>query len=162
MFYLDFARSQLDNVYRGRTISIRSLTDIITHETLRNDMYEFRMNCPRIDYFGDKLLIGELTELKSIMNVEMICYDNSDMIVIDTSGNPLRYLSSYHQLGHRLDIFHRGYGCSYVTIRFKLQSKTYFDQSKLFFHFSYTTTSTEGEMKTKMKMKDHEYGLFCR
>ncbi len=145
----------MDNLYEGDTVPYSYLSDIITDSRIEDDVCQFRFGPEITDYFGDRLLIGELTQLKTVISVQIIFYDDSDSIILDDSGNPIQYTSSRHDLGHLLDILHQGFVFSYAKCLLRLQSDSNFDLHNLFFHFSHSSSRTsESEKEQKYRISN--------
>jgi hypothetical protein len=142
-FYLDALRASLEEIYQGRTVIFSDLSYIVTDSRIEDDICQFRFNPQIMDYFSDRLLVGELTQLKTIISVEIIFYDDSDAIVLDNNGNPIQYKSSPHDLGHILDILYRGFIFSYAQCLLRLQPDSSLDFRNIFFHFSHPSSGSE-------------------
>jgi hypothetical protein len=126
---------RLDNVYPGDTVSVADLSEMIIDSKIEDNICQLEFDPKIINYFGERLLIGELTQLKTIISVQVIFYDESDDILFDDVGNPRQYTSTSHDLGHRVDILHQGFRFSYVKCLLRSQSDSKFDLSNIFFHF---------------------------
>lgn len=113
-------------------------------DRIKDNTYEFRFDPQMIDYFGGQLLIGELTEVKSIVRVQVILYD--------ADNNPLQFISETHDLGHLLDVKHPGYAFFSVRCLLELRASSPFNPRSLFFHFARllsTSASTSNESKDR-------------
>jgi hypothetical protein len=144
--------TNLDNLDEGDTVPYSYLSDIITDSRIEDDVCQFRFGPQITDYFGNRLLIGELTQLKTVVSVQIIFYDESNDIVNDDSGNPIQYSSSPHDLGHLLDILHQGFVFSYAKCLLKLQRDSNFNIHNLFFHFS-NSSSISSESETNKNIE---------
>jgi hypothetical protein len=143
----------LDNLDEGDTVPYLYLSDIITDSRIEDGVCQFRFGPQITDYFGDRLIIGELTQLKTVVSVQIIFYDESNGIVNDGFGNPIQYSSSPHDLGHLLDILHQGFAFSYAKCLLKLQPDSNFDPRNIFFHFSKSSSiSSESETNKNIEL----------
>jgi len=137
---------RLDNVYPGDTVSVEDLSEMIIGSKIENDICQLEFDPKILNYFGKRLLIGELTELKRIISLQIIFYDESDNILLDDFGNPREYPSTPDDLGHLLDILYQGFRFSYVKCLLRLQSDSNFDLQNIFFHFE-DSSSISSESK---------------
>jgi hypothetical protein len=126
---------RLDNVYPGETVSVADLSELIIDSKIEDDICQLEFDPKMLNYFGERLLIGELTQLKTIINVQIIFYDENYQIVFDDFGNPIQYTSTPHDLGHHLDILHQGFTFSYVKCLLRFKPDWNFDLTNIFFHF---------------------------
>ena len=132
--YLETWEESLDDLYDGDTFLRSDSPDMILGGTIRDDTYEFQLGPQLSGYYGGRLLIGELTETKNIISVDLILCDSSGNNIVDDFGNPIRCTSSPHDFGNLLDITHRGYDFAYMKCHLKLKPKARFKPHKLFFH----------------------------
>jgi hypothetical protein len=137
---------RLDSVYPGDTVSVEDLSEMIIGSKIEDDICQLEFDSKIVNYFGKRLLIGELTELKRIISVQIIFYDESDDILFDDVGNPKQYTSTSHDLGHLLDILYQGFRFSSVKCLLRLQSDSNFDLRNIFFHFE-ESSSISSESK---------------
>ena len=139
-FYSEVFAEHLDEFYEGDTFALRDLSDIITHRRIEDNICQFRLGPQITGYFGDRLLIGELTQLKTVVSVQIIFYDDSDSILLDGFGDSIQYSSSPHVLGHLFDILHPGLVFSYAKCLLQLRPDSNFDLNNLFFHFEHASS----------------------
>lgn len=120
----------------GNTYLYDFLSNITSEISREGDTYQFRFSPDISTYMGERLLIGELTQVKTIVRVQITFYGDNDNAVCDDSGDPIQYTSTRHALGHILDILHRGFSFSYAKCLLTLLPGRSFNLQDLFFHFA--------------------------
>ncbi|CAF4647632.1 unnamed protein product [Rotaria sp. Silwood1] len=134
-FSEDFT-NRLNDFAPGNTVSFANLANIITDSRTATDAYEVQFS-PRItDFFDSQILIGQLSNINQIVNVQMSFHNDDGDIIRDKFGNPIAYTSNRQDLGHVLDILHPEIPFSYIRCLLRLQPNSNFDPHSLFFHFA--------------------------
>ena len=122
------------------------MRDIISDESRTDDGYEFNMS-PNDDLFSPQMLLSQIRNLNQILSVKLSFHSQDDDIIRDPFGNPLEYTSSRQDLGHVLDILHRGFTFAYAKCVLKLQPNSNFDPHTLFFHFAQSAAAASRSEK---------------
>ncbi|UJR11143.1 hypothetical protein I4U23_015324 [Adineta vaga] len=140
----DDLRTKLTNIlYPGNTFSISELSHTLIDSRKKGNSYSFRFRQEIMNYFNDRLFIGELTQLKTVNKVDVLFYDQSDRPVLDKYGDIIRYTSNIHDLGHALELIQLEFSFSSIEFLLKLQPEATFNKHNLFFHFSHTSSGTD-------------------
>ncbi|UJR15341.1 hypothetical protein I4U23_002290 [Adineta vaga] len=139
--------SSLDQVYNDDTFLYSDSPDTIFDSSMKDDSCEFKFDSRFNVFLGGQLLIGELTEKKNIIGVEIILCDSNENSIFDSDGNPILYMSRSHDFGHLLDIVHQSYEFTYVKCRLTLQANSNFDLHNLFFHCARPLPTSSGDLK---------------
>ncbi|CAF0797491.1 unnamed protein product [Adineta ricciae] len=131
---------ELTSRYAGKTFTYSTLSSIITNVNIEENLCRFRFKPRMIDYCNDQLLIGELTQFRTILGVHMIFYDQYNSIALDDDGNPIRYTSYIHDFGHVLNIIHKRSSILYIQCLLYLRPNSDFSMNHLFFHFPHSSS----------------------
>ena len=135
----------MNRVYAGDTFSRSAVFTIITDHTIDDDRCQLRFDYHTLTRFGQQLLIGEVTQAKTIIDVHILFYDQYDHVIVGNDAYQIQSVSLHHHLGHLLNIFHRTSRFSYAIAYLSLQPDSMFHLHNLFFHFSHPPSSSSSE-----------------
>ena len=139
---LDDLRSRLMNIYPGNTCPIAELYHTIVDSGQRDNSYYCRFHREIMNYFSNRLFVGELTQEKTINRVEVLFYDQSNQAVLSPYGSLIRYISRADDLGHALELLELQFSFTYIEFVLTLQSDAPFNSQNLFFHFSHSISES--------------------
>ncbi|CAF1380906.1 unnamed protein product [Adineta ricciae] len=137
----------LINRYAGRTFSYSELSSVVTNIKMENDLCKLRFHRKFMDYCHNQVFIGELTELKTIIGIQMIPYGQDGSVALDDGGNPIECTSNPHDLGHILDIFNRRLSFYYIQCLIHLRPNANFNLQNLLFHFLHSSSKLPSTKK---------------
>ncbi|UJR18341.1 hypothetical protein I4U23_005243 [Adineta vaga] len=130
----------LINQYAGLSFPYSKLSSIITNIEIEDNLCIFQFQPEILNYCHNQLFISELSQVKTILSIEMSFHDQYNNIIIDNDGNLLHYTSNLHDLGYILDILNQEIPFHYIKCLLHLRSNSNFNFNNLFFHFPHLSS----------------------
>ena len=133
----------LDALFDGDTLLCSDAPEMISDADGKDNVYEFDFSSQMLGSFDGRLLVGERTEVKSVVSVQVI--------LADDVGNRMEYKADSHDLGHLVYIAQQTYVPSSVRCLVTLQPNIRLNPQTLFFHISCPSPTPAESKERKQK-----------
>jgi hypothetical protein len=141
LFCLEALQFALNDIFNGVTYLWPTIPGHSTSNTGWIDPNEYYVTFTLDTHrsFRNRLIIGSIDQVNSILSGTLTFYDNERHILHDENGQQLHFTSTRIQLGQLFDFMPSTLMYDHATIMLTLSKTMKFDPRTLFFHFPIET-----------------------